>query len=90
MSTWSTVQPVSSGSPSPVRRGAAYWRRLIVPTAREGDSTRSYGTGSCGTAWCGDPRAEGGAAHTGASSGGPQDRWAMTWMPAPREPSASA
>ena len=85
MSTWSTVQPVSSGSPSPVRRGAAYWRRLIVPTAREGDSTSVRDSASCG-----DPRAEGDAAHTGGSSRGPQDRWAMTWMPAPREPSASA
>ena len=81
MSTWSTVQPVSSGSPSPVRRGAAYWRRLIVPTARVAmlDGRRAAARDAGGD-----------AAHTGGSCGGPQDRWAMTWMPAPREPSASA
>jgi hypothetical protein len=40
--------------------------------------TGSYVTGSHVTGSHGDPRAEGDAAHTGGSSGGPQDRWAMT------------
>ena len=90
MSTWSTVQPVSSGSPSPVRRGAAYWRRLIVPPPARVTRLARTGLAHAGLPACGDPRAEGDAAHTGGSSRGPQDRWAMTWMPAPREPSASA
>jgi len=86
MSTWRTVQPVSSGSLSPVRRGAAYWRRL---TAHPGGGAHSGARAGGGAHLARATRLGGEATHTGVR-GGPQDCWAMACRPAPREPSASA